>query len=76
MVTDFTLLTKAQRNRYLYLDDMQALAEGCRSCQVVGASISGGATLRYKDHELDDTTMYGYTPTMADIDTRTVQLGR
>src|SRR5271157_3603394 len=76
VVTDFTLLTKAQRNRYLCPDDMQALAEGCRSCQVVGASISRSATLRYGNHELDDTTMYGYTPTMADIDTRTVQLGR
>jgi putative ABC transport system permease protein len=76
VVTDFTVLTKAQRNRYLYPEDMQALAEGCPSCQVVGASISTSATLRYKAHELDDTTIYGYTPTMADIDTRTVQLGR
>jgi putative ABC transport system permease protein len=32
VVTDFTLLTKAQRNRYLYPDDMQALADGCGSC--------------------------------------------
>ena len=49
------------------LADNLALAEGCRSCQLVGASISSSATLRYKDHELDDTTM-------ADIDTRSVQL--
>jgi len=34
------------------------------------------ATLRYKNIELDDTIMYGYTPTMADIDTRTARLGR
>jgi hypothetical protein len=39
-VTDFTVLTKAQRNRYLYPDDMQALADGCRSCQVVGAGFA------------------------------------
>jgi putative ABC transport system permease protein len=76
VVTDFTVLTKAQRNRYLYPDDMQALAKGCLHCQVVGASISSSATLRYKDHELDDATMYGHTPSMADIDTRTIQLGR
>jgi len=76
VITDFTVLTKALRNRFLYPEDMQALAEACRQCQVVGASISSSAALRYKGHELDDTTMYGHTPTMADIDTRTVQLGR
>src|SRR5579859_5207508 len=28
-VTDFTLLTRAQRNKYLYPDDMDALSENC-----------------------------------------------
>jgi putative ABC transport system permease protein len=75
-VTDFTVVTKALRNRFFYPEDIQALAEGCPHCQAVGATISTSVTLRYKNHELDDTTLYGHTPTMATIDTRTVLLGR
>jgi putative ABC transport system permease protein len=75
-VTDFTVVTKALRNRYLYQEDMQALAENCPHCQEVGASASSNIDLRYKDHELDDATLYGHTPTMSIIDTRTVRLGR
>src|SRR5947207_15757903 len=32
-VTDFTLLTRAQRNKYLYPGDMEALSESCAHCQ-------------------------------------------
>src|SRR5262249_17159471 len=52
------------------------IAEGCRHCQSVGASSNTTVPLRYKDRQLDDATMYGYTPSMAIIDTRTVALGR
>jgi putative ABC transport system permease protein len=76
IITDFTVLTKAQRNRNLYADDLEALAAGCARCQAVGAAISSSTSLRYKDFELDDGTLYGHTPSMAGIDTRTVQLGR
>ncbi|HYW42654.1 MAG TPA: ABC transporter permease [Bryobacteraceae bacterium] len=75
-VTDFTAYTKAMRYRFLYPDDLEALAENCAHCQEVGATLNSGATLYYKDKELDDATLYGHTPSMADIDTRTVVLGR
>ncbi len=75
-VTDFTQVSKAQRNRYLYPEDLQSVAAGCPHCQAVGASISSSTGLRYKDHELEDTAIHGHTPNMADIDTRTVELGR
>ncbi len=75
-VTDFTVLTKAQRNKYLDTDDLNAVAGACPHCGAVGATLSSGADLRYKDHELEDGTMYGHTPNMAVIDTRTVALGR
>src|ERR1700742_3861954 len=32
-VTDFALMIKAQRYKYLYPDDMQALSESCQHCQ-------------------------------------------
>jgi putative ABC transport system permease protein len=75
-VTDFTVVTRALRNRYLYPDDMRALVEECPHCQMVGASLNTTVPLRYKDHQLDDATMYGYAPGMVEIDTRTVELGR
>src|ERR1043166_7775298 len=75
-VTDFTIVQKALRNRYFHFDDMQALAANCPHCQMVGASANTTAGLRYNDKELEDATMYGHTPSMATIDTRTVQLGR
>jgi putative ABC transport system permease protein len=75
-VTDFTLLTKAQRYRYLYPDDVQALAATCGHCQLVGASLNSSSSLHYKGKELEDTSLIGHTPTMAYIDTRTVALGR
>ena len=55
---------------------MEALAAGCAHCQAVGAALDATVTLRYADHQLDDATLYGHTPNMAEIDTRTVDLGR
>ena len=75
-VTDFTLLTRAQRNKFLYPDDMDAIAEGCAHCQLVGATLNTSLTLRYENLQLEDATMWGHTPTMVTIDTRTVELGR
>ena len=75
-VTDFVALTKAQRNRFFYPDDVQALVSSCVYCQSVGATLSSGASLRYRDRALEDATIYGHTPTMATIDTRTVERGR
>ena len=75
-VTDFALLTRAQRHKFLYPDDMEAIAAGCAHCQAVGAALNATAALRYADHQLDDATLYGHTPDMAEIDTRTVDLGR
>src|SRR5436305_4722369 len=46
-VTDFVALTKAQRNRFFYPDDIQALAANCALCQWVGATLNSGTSLRY-----------------------------
>ncbi len=75
-VTDFALLTRAMRYKFLYPDDMDAIAAECAHCQATGAALNATAPLRYADHQLDDATLYGHTPNMAEIDTRTVDLGR
>src|SRR5213082_1425862 len=61
-VTDFVALTKAQRNRFLYPDDVESLAATCAACQWVGATLNSTTSLRYQDHSLDDATIYGHTP--------------
>src|SRR5215207_5161841 len=75
-VTDFLAVTRAQRNRFFYPDDVAALASLCRPCQYVGATLNSGGTIRYKDRSLEDANLYGHTPSMAVIDTRTVETGR
>jgi putative ABC transport system permease protein len=42
-VTDFSLLTKAQRYKFLYPDDLDALAANCAHCQAVGAALNSTA---------------------------------
>src|SRR5215813_12975365 len=63
-VTDFTVVQRALRNRYFYLDDMQALVENCPHCQFVGASSSATTGLHYQNKELEDASFYGHTPSM------------
>jgi putative ABC transport system permease protein len=75
-VTDFLAVSRAQRNRFFYPDDVDALAAQCGQCQYVGANLSAGTTVRYKDRTLEDGSIYGHTPSMAVIDTRTVESGR
>src|SRR5437588_841510 len=73
-VTDFTVVSRALRNRHLLMEDMLEVAAECRSCEAVGATNNTSVGLRYKDRELQDATMYGHSPSMAVIDTRTVAL--
>jgi putative ABC transport system permease protein len=75
-VTDFLAVSRAQRNKFFYPEDVEALAEQCGPCQYVGANLSSGGTIRYKDRTLEDANLYGHTPSMSVIDTRTVELGR
>src|ERR1700758_2468065 len=45
-VPDFTVLVKAQRNKPLTMDDLQAVAEGCANCEWVGASVSSTLSVK------------------------------
>src|SRR5579871_3714876 len=48
-VTDFALLTRAMRHKFLYPDDMEAIAAGCPHCEAVGAALNASVGLRYAD---------------------------
>src|SRR5258708_27117162 len=75
-VTDFTIVLKALKYKKVVLDDMRAVGEGCRDCEEVGATASSTVRERYSKKEVTDVNLYGQIANMADIDTRTVELGR
>jgi putative ABC transport system permease protein len=75
-VTDFNIIIKALKYKKIELDDVRAVAEGCPGCQEVGATASASVRARFGDKEDQDVSFYGQTPSMVDIDTRTVEFGR
>jgi putative ABC transport system permease protein len=75
-VIDFSAVIKSLRNKNLTVEDMQAVAAACHRCQYTGAQVSATMNLHYKDKELQDVSIQGQTPNMAEIDTRTVVAGR
>src|SRR5438552_6131951 len=75
-VTDFNIIIKALKYKKIEMEDMRAVAEGCPACEEVGATASGSVHARYGNKEMADVSFSGLTANMADIDTRTVQLGR
>jgi putative ABC transport system permease protein len=75
-VMDFAAIVKALRNKNITLEHLHAVADSCRHCQYVGAQVSSNVNPHYKDKELQDTSLQGQTPNMAEIDTRTIAAGR
>src|SRR6266545_1515123 len=75
-VTDFALVIKALRYKYIEFEDLDAVSRGCIHCEQTGASVSNTLNLHFRDKELQDTNLFGHTPNMASVDTRTLALGR
>jgi putative ABC transport system permease protein len=75
-VTDFNIIIKALKFKKIDVDDMRAIASGCRACEEVGATASTTVRARYGNKEVPDVSFSGQTANMADIDTRAVELGR
>ncbi|MBE0657335.1 MAG: ABC transporter permease [Bryobacteraceae bacterium] len=75
-VTDYQLILKALKNKRIEMDDYTAIEELCAECSITGASGSMTARARLGDEELTDVNIQGQTPSMAEIDTRTIELGR
>jgi putative ABC transport system permease protein len=75
-VVDFTVVVKALKNKNIDITDYRAVGELCKACEEVGASASGTLSVQYQNKQTDDTAIIGYTPNMADIDTRTLDIGR
>ena len=75
-VTDFNIIIKALKYKKIELEDVRAVEQACTACGEVGATSSASVRARYGDKESTDVNFYGQTPNMANIDSRTVELGR
>jgi putative ABC transport system permease protein len=75
-VTDFNVVIKALKYRKIEQDDMQAVIDGCPTCEEVGATAGATVRARYGNKEVTDVSLAGQTASMADIDTRAVVRGR
>ena len=75
-VTDFNIIIKALKYKKIEMEEVRAVAGGCPACEVIGATASTTARARYGNKEVPDVSFSGQTANMADIDTRTVELGR
>src|SRR5215472_11143545 len=69
-VVDFSVVAKALKNKYVTPEDRLAVAEQCHACRFVGASTNTTLNVNYQNKQVDDATLYGYTPNMVDVDTR------
>jgi len=74
--TDFELVLKALKYKHIEFEDYKAIGETCSECDQVGATASFTGRVKYENNELTDINIYGHTPNMADIDTRTIDEGR
>jgi putative ABC transport system permease protein len=73
---DFNEYLKAIKYKRIELEDMEIVAERCRNCRRVGATVTSMTSIRAGNQELTDSSLIGQTWLMAEIDTRTVEQGR
>ena len=77
VISNFEEFLKAQHNKDLTLEDLQAVQDACHNCEAVGAQIVvGTGRVRYRDKELSDVAIIGQTSNMSFIGTRTLETGR
>jgi putative ABC transport system permease protein len=68
VITDIDQLLEGQKRKDIRFDDYLALAESCTHCKYVGASIDHyGAKIRYNEQSSTDSSVRGWTPSMARI---------
>ena len=57
----------AEKRKNLDLEDYQAVLEGCRHCDYVGALMQGSGKVKHNEQSISDTTIQGITPSIATI---------
>jgi putative ABC transport system permease protein len=67
VVTNVNQFLEGQKRKDLTIDDYEAVREGCRDCQYVGATAFQTGSVKYNDQSISDTWMRGITPSMGPI---------
>ncbi len=68
---------EAEKRKNFDMEDYQAVLEGCRHCQYVGAALrNGNGHVKYAEQSISDTTVQGITPSMAPIYDTDLTAGR
>ena len=65
-----------KRNKRLYLDDYEWLAQHCQSCKEVGAQANTRYNLKHETKEMFGVGIMGVTANMVEIENKTVAEGR
>jgi putative ABC transport system permease protein len=76
VVTDFQEFIKAQHNKDLLMEDLEAIRTQCKDCLRVGAQVSTTATVKFSNESGADTGIRGVTSTMGEIGTIDIETGR
>ena len=56
-----------EKRKNLELEDYEAVREGCRHCDYVGAVSNTSGKVKHEEQSINDTTIQGLTPSMAPI---------
>ncbi|WP_321475802.1 ABC transporter permease [uncultured Paludibaculum sp.] len=75
-VTDYEIVLKALRYKKIHMEDYDYVRSACPDCKVMGASGSVQTRANYRTEELTDVNMNGQTASMAEIEARTIEMGR
>jgi putative ABC transport system permease protein len=68
VITNADQMLEAERRKDITFEEYQAVAEGCRHCQFVAASVTYGiGKVKYAEQSSTDTPIRGWTPNMAPI---------
>lgn len=65
-----------RRNKRLYIEDYEWLAEHCQTCLEVGAQANGRINLKHESREIFGTGIMGVTANMVEIEAKTISEGR
>ena len=77
VITDIDTYLEGQRRKDLNMDDYRAVAETCKQCSYVGASITNSSGhVRYQDQASSDTMVRGMTSSMMVIYDTEIVSGR
>ena len=68
VITNIDDFLEGEKRKDLTLEDYQAVADGCRHCTMVGASVTNfGGHVRYGEQALNDVMVRGISASMATI---------